>query len=291
MRTKRGFRMISTACVWCALTAATLAQGQSGLKCGTREPDDNERANIESVVRGNLDLRKALGLPFVPATVSVYVHVINNGTGIENGDVSALQIQAQINVINNSYAVVNSGFSFVLAGVDRTTNATWYTMTPGSTAEKQAKAALHEGTADDLNIYTANIGNNLLGWATFPSDYRRQPLNDGVVVLFSSLPGGSAVPYNEGDTATYEVGHWLGLYHTFQGGCNGRGDHVDDTPAEKSPAFGCPAGRDTCTQNKNPGLDPIDNFMDYTDDVCMVEFSSGQDSRMGASWMLYRDGR
>jgi hypothetical protein len=107
-----------------------------------------------------------------------------------------------------------------------------------------------------------------------------------VVILFSSLPADPPFRTTK-DTATHEVGHWMGLYHTFQGGCSRRNDRIPDTPAERTSAFGCPVGRDTCA---SAGLDPITNFMDYTDDACMVQFTTGQDSRMDGAFTIFRLG-
>jgi hypothetical protein len=258
----------------------------SGARCATKDHDNIRQAEVDDEVARFTEENGAFEAAAVGVTINVYFHVINKGTGIANGDISSTMINQQISVLNNAWAPY--GYSFVLAGTTRTTNATWYTMGYGSQAEAQAKAALRQGSADDLNIYSANLGGGLLGWATFPSSYQSRPTDDGVVVLFSSLPGGSAAPYNLGDTGTHEVGHWLGLYHTFQGGCNKKNDQVADTPPERSAAFGCPVGRDTC---RGGGVDPIRNFMDYTDDACMNTFSGGQGARMDAQWATYRQGK
>lgn len=270
-------------------------------RCATDNPSSTKITEIENrLERFNQQRKKDYKVSSVASlsrapgsvTIPVYFHVINKGAGIANGDVPNAMITQQINVLNQSFNGGTGGsstpFVFILAGVTRTSNPTWYNMSYGSTAEKQAKAALRQGDAKALNIYTANLGGGLLGWATFPWSYNSKPNEDGVVLLFSSLPGGSAAPYNLGDTATHEVGHWLGLYHTFQGGCSKTGDSVNDTPAEKSAAFGCPATRDSCTGKNYPGSDPVFNFMDYTDDSCMYQFTSNQSARSDGLALQYR---
>jgi hypothetical protein len=262
---------------------------ESGARCGTPEPTAVEARQVQTAFEAFRDSNAIQARAGGSVTVSVWWHVINKGSGISNGDIPQSQIDASITVLNNSNSGATGGFNtpfrFTLAGVTRTTNSTWFNACPNSSAEAAMKAALRVGGAATLNIYSAGAC-GYLGWATFPWNYAGNPTNDGVVILYSSVPGGTAAPYNEGDTATHEVGHWLGLYHTFQGGCNGNGDFVSDTPYERSAAFGCPTGRDSC-RNK-AGLDPIENFMDYTDDFCMYKFTSGQSARMDSMSLQYR---
>ena len=263
----------------------------SGARCGVKDlaPNavDAEEIKLRNALRqAGLDPAAAAARTSNGAiTINTYFHIITDGfTGIVTG----AQINEQMSVLNAAF--VNTPFKFNLTSVDTTVNSRWYTLSFRSQAEINMKNTLRKGTAKDLNIYTANPGGGLLGWATFPSSYSGNPKNDGVVILFSSLPGGSAVPYNLGDTATHEAGHWLGLYHTFQGGCakTETGDYVADTPAEKSAAYDCPIGRDTC---RGTGVDPINNFMDYTDDACMNQFTEGQALRMDNYWLCYRAGK
>jgi hypothetical protein len=273
-----------------ALAASASAATPTKRVCGTIQPTGLDAELRELSFRQSMaERRLAAGATAstlaTGGAVNVYFHVITNTSG--QGNVSSTAIANQIKVLNDAYA--QYGFTFTLVATDVTANNTWYTVQPGTTAETQMKQTLRRGTADDLNLYAANIGGGLLGWATFPSSYASKPSDDGVVMLTASMPGGSASPYNLGDTATHEVGHWLGLYHTFQGGCTGQGDYVSDTAAEKSAAYGCPTGRNSCV--RQAGNDPITNFMDYTDDACMNQFTMGQGDRMSGQWATYRAGK
>ena len=164
-------------------------------------------------------------------------------------------------------------------------NPAWNTVRPGK-VERDMKQALHQGDSRTLNVYVADIGDGLLGWAYFPKGYNNgRDFIDGVVMLDESMPGGTAGKYSLGDTLTHEVGHWLMLEHTFAHGCSASGDYVADTPREAQPQFNCPTGADTCTA---PGLDPIHNFMDYTQDSCMNMFTRGQAERMSDAWLAFR---
>ncbi|HKG12083.1 MAG TPA: zinc metalloprotease [Pyrinomonadaceae bacterium] len=267
--------------------------------CGTKQIDETIAAQYESSLK-NFNSRRGPGQirKSGSVTVGVYFHVVNKGAGVANGDVPLKWLRDQIDVLNAAYAgadpaatatSANTPFRFALVGVDRTTNAAWFDAAIDSPEERAMKTALHVGGANTLNFYVNNAGGNLLGWATFPFWYEGDPLMDGVVVLYASLPGGECCgtrTYDLGDTGTHEVGHWLGLFHTFQGGCAANyNDFVADTAAERKPAFGCPYGLDSCP---GAGVDPIENFMDYSEDSCMYQFTSGQSARMEALSLQYR---
>src|SRR5687767_3929812 len=242
---------------------------QRGVRCGTASPS---RAEAQAVERQLAGMRAIYGeaRPGGAISIPVVFHVIHDGAA---GNVPEAMLDDQIAVLNAAFQ--SSGFEFFKSQVNRVDNRRWFT---GCYAQDtRMKRELAVDPAHNLNFYTCQPRGNILGYAYLPWSFDETDERHGVVVLHSSLPGGSAVPYNLGDTGTHEVGHYLGLLHTFDNGCQDPGDSVADTPFEASPAFGCPTGRDTCAQ---PGLDPIQNFMDYTDDACMFEFTGGQDVRM-----------
>jgi Pregnancy-associated plasma protein-A len=233
-------------------------------------------------------------------TVRTVFHMIGEDTftAAEKARWNTL-IAAQMKVLNDSYSGATSAqaadtpFRFQHVDTTWTVNPAWYTVTPGKN-ERDMKKALHTGDARTLNVYAGNIGGGLLGWAYFPKGYNHgRDFIDGVVILDESMPGGvhpeTGEPwkYGLGDTLTHEVGHWMMLEHTFAHGCSAAGDFVADTPREAHPQFDCPVGADTCAA---PGLDPIHNFMDYTQDSCMDMFTQGQADRMSDAWQQFRSG-
>jgi hypothetical protein len=261
--------------------ASTAVAGRGGV---VREPDLGEvHADLPASAKGKAGKR-------FTATIPVYFHVVTDGA---IGNVTNAQIATQIAVLNDTFAGgeggAATGFSFTLAGVTRTDNAGWFYANPGGTNEHTMKQTLHRGGANALNLYSTTAG-DYLGWAYLPDILTKpgQAYLDGVVFDWASMLGTStkyAGKYDQGETATHEVGHWLNLEHTFYGGCSAKGDFVDDTPAEKTATDGCPAGKDTCTK---PGVDPIHNYMDYSYDSCYTEFTAGQAQRMRDAWLYYR---
>lgn len=256
-------------------------------RCATKQPSLEEVGQIEqAIARG----QKGRTSDIIP----VWVHVITRGAGYENGEIPDSMINAQMKVLDESFngrsGGANTGFGFELVGVTRTVNQEWFEqLATNLSVELEAKRALRRGGPETLNIYTVD-GGPYLGFAYFPSILNdpTYAILDGVVLHWRSLPGGTFAIYSEGDTAPHEVGHWLALYHTFDGKCGSKGDYVADTPAEFSPAFRCPVGRDSCAGTAQPGLDPIFNFMDYTQDSCMYEFTAGQAARLQAAWAAFR---
>ena len=223
----------------------------SGLARGgeAREPALNEKLEeVPGYARGR-------GGPAFKATVDVYVHSVTDGS---TGAVTDTQIADQITVMNNGFG-----------------------------AERNMKKTLHRGDASDLNLYLTTAS-AYLGWAYFPSSYKTKPWIDGVVADWESMLHTSTSyvdRYDLGKTATHETGHWLGLYHVFQGGCNNFGDYVDDTPPQRIATRGCPEGQDSCPE---PGLDSIHNYMDYSYDSCYNQYTAGQAARMQDQWLYYR---
>jgi len=247
-----------------------------------REPTLNEK--VESLPAS----AKGGGGTFAGATVPVWFHVISDGAA---GNVNSATINAQLAVLNMGFAGfyggVPSGFTFTLAGVTRTTNATWYNARAGGDAERDMKRALHRGGFETLNVYTSLAG-GYLGYAYLPGLPDSRLYLDGIVLNWESMPGASptfAGKYDRGLTLVHEAGHWVNLEHTFAGACNAKGDHVADTPAMSVPTNGCPEGKDTC---REPGLDPIHNFMDYSYDSCYREFTPDQVARARDSWVYFR---
>jgi pregnancy-associated plasma protein-A len=261
-------------------TAETSQQMQTDQFCGTKVDDATwtELAKTASARKRFVESAQ----PPRTSIVNVHFHVIQDG---DIGAVDDTALAVQVDVLNDSFKLRD--ISFELTSVDRTSNSSWFRGCD-SGQEKKIKRTLHQGTATDLNVYICEP-TRFLGRGTFPWLYAKSPEEDGIILHHSILPGGSDPLFNTGEALVHETGHWLGLFHTFQGGCTGLGDEVEDTPAEAAPSFAaCPIGLDTCS---SLGLDPTDNFMDYSGDSCWTIFTAGQNERMASMFAVYRSGQ
>ena len=257
---------------------------------------------VESVTGGSA--ARASDLPS-SVRVPVFIHVIN---GRHRGEHRINKrkarrmfytLKAGFAGVQNPTVMAPTGVNFKLKRITKTRNEKWFHAVPFSRADRQMKKRLHRGGAQTLNIYVnrpRSGGQLLLGFSLFPWQRRAHKKLDGVTISEVSLPGGRATGYNLGDTVIHETGHWMGLLHPFEGGCND-GDGVADTPAEATPSFRCDE-RNTClqagelpTDQATWTWDPIHNFMDYSYDSCMNHFTPGQRERMIALFMHYRFGR
>ena len=258
-------------------TTAAARGGPNGLD--HRGISAAEQRAITHRTRSLLAARSATGATLVEVpvgrTLPVYVHIMRSATG--RGDVTNAQVYRQLAVLNSDFA--GAGFSFDLISTRRYTNSAWHK----DQQSTQYRSLTRQGGARALNIWLVDLP--WFGVATFPWDYARKGAVDGIRVDYDSLPGGSIIHFNEGRTATHETGHWLGLFHTFQGGCTALNDQVDDTPAQATPTNGCPVGRDSCPL---PGDDPVHNYMDYSWDSCYTHFTADQAARMNRAWVAYR---
>ena len=245
--------------------------------CGTVTPPPTVLESVQE----ELDRFKATS-PIQRDIVNVQVafHVIHSLSG--NGNISDLMIYNQINVLNEAYEQYN--IIFTLSSIDRTANDNWFS--DMESYEQQYKQQLNIDPAHHLNIYTGNMP-GLLGWSYMPYSWSESYYMHGVCLSYTCLPGGT-YPYNLGKTASHEVGHYLGLLHTFDNGCNAPGDYVNDTPYQDdgNNIYTCNPNLDTCPNQL--GTDPVHNYMNYVDDACLTEFTNGQSERMDEMIAQYR---
>ncbi|KXJ93506.1 hypothetical protein Micbo1qcDRAFT_203578 [Microdochium bolleyi] len=225
-------------------------------------------------------------------TIDTYIHIVAASKDIDGGWVPSTAPAQQIAAMNKAYAPW--GIAFALKGVDWTVNQTWSDDLDTTTM----KTRLRKGGYSALNLYFQRTiqGGTASGFCYFPMSTTPAKgsqwyIADGCQVQALTMPGGSPPGWwpMQGMIAVHEVGHWFGLFHTFQGySCDGPGDTIGDTPVESSPSSDCKP-KNSCPNKK--GMDPVNNYMDYSGEGCWNSFTNGQGKRMRANWNKYRKGK
>lgn len=245
---------------------------------------------------------------------AIYIPVVFHVVMANPATVTDAQLQAQIDTLNKDFFGANgdsvripsyfkslfgkSSIQFCLAQrtPDGDPSSGIVRKTTSQTSFSTNDAVKHSGSGGDdswntdnyFNVWVCPLSGGVLGYATFPND--GTPAEQGVVMDYRSLPGGSYPTYNGGKTLTHETGHYFNLYHIWgddNGACTGT-DFVDDTPNQGDASSGTITGlkTDNCTPSGNGIM--YQNYMDYTNDVCLVMFTAQQASRMEAALTAYR---
>ncbi|KAL4940990.1 hypothetical protein BDV06DRAFT_9688 [Aspergillus oleicola] len=280
--------------------------------CATAAPDESLKAEFRrlSVLGSDNALDQESRKAAEPIKIETWFHIVSSEA---NSDaVSDGMIATQLSYLQDAYQ--NATISYRLEGVTRQINDKW----ARNEDELAMKDALRKGSYQTLNVYfqsdlqvttgpaaqdrhlvlSEQLSSSVLGFCTLPdpsingSSPRSSYVKDGCSVLAKTMPGGSLTHYNRGGTAIHEIGHWNGLLHTFEGescSADNEGDYIDDTPQESVPTDGCPVRKDSCPDS--PGLDPVNNFMDYSSDECYESFTQEQVKRMRDMWYTMRAGK
>ncbi len=243
--------------------------------------------------------------------IPVVVHVVYKNAS-EN--ISDAQIQSQIDALNRDYRKLNTDFANLptvfqplgadmliefCPGVDPNGNPTTgitrtSTTTPSFSQTVEVKFSANGGIENwnpqnYLNMWVCDLSGSLLGYATFPDQLTTSPQLDGVVIDYQYFGTFNATPpFDLGRTATHEVGHWLNLRHIWGDSFCGD-DFVSDTPTQEQANGGCPTFPHVTCGN-GPNGDLFYDYMDYSNDACLLLFTNGQKTRVDASISAYRTG-
>ncbi|HEX6427884.1 MAG TPA: M43 family zinc metalloprotease [Niastella sp.] len=321
MRKHLQFLVTCFVCMLCGIAASKAQE-----RCGSMKVLENtlkrnpalqvrfetQTQNMRKLIMERKARLQMLRTEGTPVYIPIVFHIVLPNPSL----VTDAQIQNQVDQLNRDFGGLNedstripasfkplfakTGIQFRLAqrtpgnepstGIERiTTSTAQFDITDPSVKYTASGGADAWDQNRFFNVWITELSQQYLGYATMPGSL--PVVEEGVVIKHTSLPGGSG-PYSKGRTLVHETGHFFYLFHIWgdDNGCSGT-DHIDDTPNQGTFTSGCPndvVRIDNCTLTA-PGI-MYENFMDYTDDACMVMYTLDQKDRMETSLNLYRAG-